>query len=183
MTKTCKSPSKKKKLPAKKTGRSKGQPTKFQDKYIHFAYVACKEGGFTDLKLAELFKVSKATINNWKKDYPHFLDSIKKGKDEWDCASAEKSMLKRVVGFRYTETTREANIIKGGLSITKKVSKFIPPDVKACDIWLCNRNPKRWRKLKHVELTGKDGSALFANLSDKELDERIAAKLAESGNE
>jgi len=51
--------------------------------------------------------------------------------------------------------------------------------VKACDIWLCNRQPERWRKLKHVELTGRDGANLFPTLSDKELDQRIAAKLIE----
>ena len=180
MTKPRKSPAKKKKLPAKK---KVGRHSKFQVEYVHLAYVACKEGGFTDLKLAKLFKVGKATINVWKKMYPQFMESLRKGKDEWDCLAAEKSMLKRVLGFRYTETTREGiqgKKGKGGFVITKKVSKLIPPDVKACDIWLCNRKPERWKRLKHIELTGEDGSSLFGNLTDQELDERIAAKLAES---
>lgn len=158
-----------------------GRPSEFKDDYTRMAYVACSEvGGFTNVKLAKLFGVSVTTIKTWKKERPEFLTAVNTGKDIWDALIAEKSLLKRVAGFRYTETTREAAGEVLSLSITKKVSKIIPPDVKACDIWLCNRNPERWRKLKHIELTGKDGADLFKNLSDEELDQRIADKLAES---
>ena len=149
---------------AKPKVKKVGRPIKFQDDFIRMARVACEEGGFTDLKLAKLFNVSKATINNWKKDFPKFLDSIKLGKDTWDCLIAEKSLLKRVMGFRYTETTREPASEGLTLAVTKKVSKIIAPDVKACDIWLCNRNPERWRKLKHVELAGKGGGDLVVKI-------------------
>lgn len=167
MTKKSKKAAPKRK--PKKTKNKGGRPTKFKNDYIRQAYVACKEAPFTDVKLAKLFNVSKATIANWKNEHPEFLESIKKGKDEWDCLTAEKCLLKRVTGYRYTETTRELNPLskdkdQAKMIITKKISKHVSPDVKACDIWLCNRHPERWRKLKHVELTGKDGDPLIVEV-------------------
>ena len=138
-----------------------GPKPKYQEDFARQAYVACKEGGFTDIKLAALFNVSKSLINNWKKDHPKFYDALKKGKDEYDCEKVEAALNKRAVGFRFTETTRELDDKKSVMVITKKVSKFIPPDTKAAEFWLCNRNPDRWKKLKHVELTGKGGSNLM----------------------
>ncbi len=131
--------------------------SKYKKEYAHMAYVACSEGGFTDVKLGKLFRKCKATINNWKKDYPEFLDSIKKGKDEFDCEKVEKSLLKRALGYRYTETTKENSIKSDDLIVTKKVRKEVSPDSKAAMDWLCNRNPGRWKKIKHVEVTGPGG--------------------------
>jgi len=137
-----------------------GPKPKYQDDFARQAYVACKEGGFTDVKLAALFNVSKSLINNWKKDHPKFYDALKRGKDEYDCEKIEAALNKRAVGFRYTETTRELDG-NSVMVITKKVSKFVAPDTKAAEFWLCNRNPDRWRKLKHVELAGPGGSNLL----------------------
>lgn len=141
-----------------------GRPTKYKKDYARMAYVAASEvGGYTDLKLAKLFDVSKATIENWKKDHPGFLDSIKSGKDIWDSLTAEQSMLKRVTGYDYTETIREPDG-NGAMVIVREVTKHLPPDVRAQDIWMCNRNPDRWKKLKHVELTGAGGGALVVQI-------------------
>jgi len=138
-----------------------GRPTKYQEDYARMAYIAGSEvGGFTDYKLGKLFNVSVETIKVWKKTYVEFLTAIKTGKDFWDSLGAEESLLKRVMGYEYTETTREPDE-NGVMVITKTVTKQVAPDVKACDIWLCNRNSDRWKKLKHVELTGVDGGALI----------------------
>ena len=164
-----------------------GPKPKYQEDFARQAYVACKEGGFTDIKLAALFNVSKSLINNWKKDHPKFYDALKRGKDEYDCEKVETSLLKRAKGFRYTETTRELqqvlsqpdpvyvqpkdgsaltsyqpeSVATSEMVVTKTVSKVHSPDTKAAEFWLCNRNPDRWKKLKHVELTGKGGSNLM----------------------
>lgn len=165
------------------SGRRPGRPRKYQPEFARMAKVACEEGGFTDLKLARLFNVSKSTINEWKKDFPEFSDSIKEGKDAHDCAKVEKSLLKRATGYRFTEQTQELmwiddpkveqpsiedQLVRGirpkrikKYVTTKKVRKEMAPDGKAAMDWLCNRNPSRWKKLKHVELTGKDGKDLI----------------------
>ena len=159
-----------------------GPKPKYQEDFARQAYVACKEGGFTDIKLAALFNVSKSLINNWKKDHPKFYDALKRGKDEYDCEKVEAALNKRAVGFRFTETHRELTTVPDPdapdlttkeiadnvkpktiqkLIVTKKIGKFVPPDTKAAEFWLCNRNPDRWRKLKHVELAGPGGSNLL----------------------
>ena len=142
--------------------------------FVSMAQVAC-ENGFTDLKLAKLFRVSKSLINNWKKDYPEFLAAIKVGKDKFDTEHVEASLLKRCLGYNYDETTRE--ITKPAtwdmddesveLSVTKKVKKHVPGDVKAQQFWLRNRNRERWPDTKNL-----DGD-LNVTLSHEELLEAL----------
>jgi len=147
-----------------------------EKRFPHMAFVACSEIGATDLQLAHLFNVSKTTITMWKREYPEFLTSIKDGKDIWDCATAENCLQKRVKGYEYTETTSElvpvtrevteydengvptiTHIVESEMTVNKKVVKQVAPDTKAIEFFLTNRNPARWRRIKHVELTGSDG--------------------------
>jgi hypothetical protein len=148
---------------AEETGKHiGGRPSKYQDDFARMAHVACVEGGFTDRKLADLFNVTRRTIDNWKREHPEFFRSIKAGKDKFDSSRVETAFLKSCLGIRFTETTKEPLVLgdsqePGKLVVTKKVQKFIAPNPKACMDWLCNRQPDRWKKLKHVELSGKDG--------------------------
>ena len=145
-----------------------GQPTKYEKRFNQMAYVVCVEGGFTDLKLAKLFSVDKATITNWKHASPKFYDSIRKGKDEFNVAIAENSLLKRVKGGKVRETTREAKIvhlngvpimgedgkIKTELKTTKIVTKQVAPSDKALEFFLKNRDPSRWPNKHDVNVSG-----------------------------
>ena len=138
------------------------------------AYVACVEGGFTDKKLSLLFDVVQSTIDKWKHDFPEFKAALKKGKDKFDAEVVEKSFLKRCVGFSYNETTREPMLVDDfdnlddegrpgkvlKMVVTKRIRKYVVPDAKGCMDWLCNRRPDRWKKLKHVEIAGKDGASI-----------------------
>lgn len=53
------------------------RPTKYQEAYAEQARKLCLLG-CTDAELADFFEVSEATINNWKLEYPEFLESIKR---------------------------------------------------------------------------------------------------------
>lgn len=53
------------------------RPTKYQEAYAEQARKLCLLG-YTDAELADFFEVSEATINNWKLEYPEFLESIKR---------------------------------------------------------------------------------------------------------
>jgi len=109
--------------------------------------------GATDQEIADFLEVSKATINNWKKDYPSFLDSLKKGKEKADAEVSEK-LFKRAKGYKYREVKKE-NVVREGveiLGIERKTTtvKEIPPDVTACIFWLKNRRKENWRdKFEH----------------------------------
>ena len=140
----------------------RGAKTKYRKDFARQAEIACREGGFTDIKLAKLFNVSKTTITMWKREYPEFLTSIKKGKDDWDSSEVEKSLLKRATGYSYNETTQkpfpvkdcDGNIIDYEMKVTKIIKKDVAPDTGACGLWLFNRQPERWRNKQLVEHSG-----------------------------
>jgi hypothetical protein len=136
-----------------------GRPTDFKDEYIHQAYVVCAEGGFTNPSLGKLFNVTARTISNWLRNIPEFKDAVQSGKDEFDSDRGERALIKRMLGFRYTETTKEAGE-DGELKVTKKVSKYLPPDIRGLEMFLYNRRSMRWKRIKHVELTGADGGPI-----------------------
>lgn len=154
-----------------------GRPTDYREQYAEMAFVACSEGGFTDVKLAKLFKVSKSTINTWKKEHPKFLDSIQKGREDWDTVKIERALIKLALGSRFTETTKEPGKVvtvdpdtgekkeESKLVVTKKVRKLIVPNDRAIRFWLKNRQPERWRDTQAVEVTGKDGGPIKQQLT------------------
>ena len=58
-------------------------------------------------------------------------------------------MLKRALGYSYTETTRE--LVGTKMVITKEVVKEVQPDTTAQIFWLKNRRPDIWRDRKDLE--------------------------------
>jgi len=155
-----------------------GAPTKYKKDYARQANVACAERGFTDIKLAKLFGVNKATITNWKKERPEFLASIKKGKEEYDTELVEKSLLKRALGYKYTEVTKEPTGINkdGEMGVIKKVRKEVTPDTKAQIFWVRNRNRDRW-----PDVTVSEGSIKVEKAEEvKDIGPEATAKEAEA---
>ncbi|GAB3923423.1 helix-turn-helix domain-containing protein [Larkinella terrae] len=156
--------------------KQKGVPTKYKPEYNQIARQCCLLGA-TDDDLAKQFEVSQKTINNWKKQFPDFLQSVKEGKLIADVKVAE-AFYKRCVGFEHHEVTREGEApydsLTGGydkkmLKVTKIVTKYIPPDAAACLNWLKNRQPEHWRDKQHVELAAEID--LTMNLDGPELGE------------
>ena len=60
-------------------GNSGGRPKSYRDEYGEQVFKLCLLGA-TDKELADFFDVCEKTINGWKKDYPEFLQSLKRGK-------------------------------------------------------------------------------------------------------
>lgn len=104
--------------------------------------------GLTDEQIAKNMGVSVSTLNNWKNMHPDILESLKRGKEVVD-RQVENALLKRALGYEYTETTREA--VKDPdtgdveMRVTKKVTKQVVPDTTAQIFWLKNRKPDKWR--------------------------------------
>ena len=104
--------------------------------------------GLTDDQIAKNIGVSVSTLNNWKNKYVEILEFLKRGKEVID-RQVENALLKRALGYEYTETTREA--VKDpesgevNMCITKKVTKQVVPDTTAQIFWLKNRKPDKWR--------------------------------------
>ena len=139
-----------------------GRPTKYDpDYHPKKAYELCAEFGSTDRPLAKFFEVTTATLHNWKKAYPEeFFSQIRAGKDYYNSKKIEKSLRKRAMGYRYTETTKEPSAdpdTPGKMVVTKTISKHLPGDFNSMKLWLINRDPKRWSDKQQLELAGEVG--------------------------
>lgn len=128
------------------------RPTKYQEAYAEQARKLCLLG-YTDAGLADFFEVSEATINNWKHEFPEFLESIKKGKSFAD-ADIVDNLYNRALGYT-TKEKREEKTADGFKEV--EAEKHVPGDVTAMIFWLKNRQPKLWRDKQEVEQSGEVG--------------------------
>lgn len=108
--------------------------------------------GYTDKELAAIFNVDSRTIDNWKKEYPEFFQTLKVGKLIAD-AKVEASLYQRACGYSHPEV--HITNYQGKITITS-IIKHYPPDSTAMIFWLKNRKPKEWREKQELEHTFKD---------------------------
>ena len=167
------------KAPSKKPSVG-GRPTDYDPKYCQQAKKLCLLG-YTDAQLADFFEVAESTINLWKKEHLEFSESVKEGK-KYANADVAHSLYKRAVGVTVKETTFERvdrretleGLADSDMLIEpykkKIVIKELPPDQGAAMNWLKNREPELWRDKQVLDIG-------FGNLSDDELDAKLAAKL------
>lgn len=125
--------------------------------------------GLTDEQIAENMGICRDTLIEWKKKYSDISDTLKRGKEVID-RQVENALLKRALGYRYTETTKER--IDGSLVVTKEVEKEVVPDTTAQIFWLKNRKPDVWRDKQNLQVEGSLNTA--SSLTDEELEDRIS---------
>lgn len=116
--------------------------------------------GLIDAQIASNMGITVSTFYEWKKKYPEFSDALKRGKEVVDI-EVENALLKRALGYKYKETTRELcidkNTGKSELRVTKVVEKEVVPDTTAQIFWLKNRKPEEWRDKREVDTNVKGG--------------------------
>jgi hypothetical protein len=115
--------------------------------------------GYIDAELASFFGVSETTINNWKLQYPAFLESIRAGKVGADAEVAD-SLYRRATG----ESIIVERVVKDaeGKHDVITLKQFVPGEVQAQRLWLMNRRKADWRDKTEVEHTFNLGDALDA---------------------
>lgn len=129
------------------------RPTAYRKEYAEQARKLCLLGA-TDMELAGFFNVAKSTINLWKKKYPEFSDSLKKGKAVAD-AEVVESLYKRAIGIEYTEKKVR---IDGKKEIKEITKRLIPPDPTSAIFWLKNRQKEKWRDKQEIDHQSSDNS-------------------------
>ena len=92
-----------------------GRPSSYRQEYPEQVFELGLLG-HTDDEMAQFFKVSIRTFNNWKKKHPEFMQSLKDGKTPADGKVVRKLYLEALDG-----------------------------NVTAMIYWLKNRQPSRWR--------------------------------------
>ena len=110
--------------------------------------------GLTNEQIAKNIDIVMSTFYRWKLEHKEFSDALKKGKEVVDF-EVENALLKRAIGYKYEEVTweriqdpdarRSKDCEDGDLVITKKVEKYVNPDVTAIIFWLKNRMKNEWR--------------------------------------
>ena len=108
--------------------------------------------GLNDEQIAGKIGISKSTYYEWQKKFPAFAEAIKDGKVVPD-REVENALLKRAKGFEYEEVTTEWDSKRGEM-VTKRVTKYYPPDPTSIIFYLKNRKPEEWRDKQQVELSG-----------------------------
>lgn len=68
--------------------------------------------GLTDEQIAHNMGIASSTLYDWKKRHSEISESLKRGKDVVD-RQVENALLKRALGFSYTEVTSERIIDTG----------------------------------------------------------------------
>jgi len=129
-----------------------GRPTDYNPEYAKMVEEIVRIGGFSIPKLAKVFQVDRATIYNWMKEHAEFFDGVDSGRRVFEGLQIERGLVRKAVGIRYTETTQEPDQT-GEMKTTRKVRKYIPPDVNAIKHWQVNRDQSRWKDRHDVDLT------------------------------
>jgi len=91
--------------------------------------------GLTDEQLAAALDVCTATIYNWKRDHPEFLEALTISKAASN-GKVRRSLFERACGYYHPEV--HISSYEGDITETEIV-KHYPPDTAACAIWLKNR--------------------------------------------
>lgn len=140
-----------------------GRPTKYKKEFCIQAEKLCRKG-FTDKELADFFEVQEQTINNWKKDHPEFLESLKTGKRHSD-SKVEDALYNRALGYEVQEVKEE---IEGGtVTKTTRTTRQQAGDTTAQIFWLKNRQPEKWRDKTETKVTMSDDfDALMGDAAD-----------------
>ena len=121
--------------------------------------------GLTDEQIASNVGITAKTLYEWKNKYGAICEALKRGKEVVDI-QVENALLKRAIGYRHTEVTRE--LVDGDMLTTKEVTKEAVPDTTAQIFWLKNRKPDMWRDKKDIgaDLSGAIKVELAGELAD-----------------
>lgn len=151
--------------------KKRGRKSEYRIEYADQALKLCLLGA-TDKELSEFFSVSEQTLNKLKKDYPEFLESLKKGKNIAD-ANVASRLYNRAIGYNCKATKFATS--NGKITDSKEFIEHYPPDTTAAIFWLKNRQPEKWRDKKEVDANVNLGDEL-ESLTDEQLQAIIDGK-------
>ena len=103
--------------------------------------------GYTLQDIANKIGISYSIFRSWKAKYPEIRQALSKGAEIVDY-KVENALLKSALGYR-TKEVKITTLMQGGKVVQqmKEVTeKDQAPNVTACQVWLYNRLPDKWKK-------------------------------------
>ena len=76
-------------------------------RHPRIAFGLCADFGFDDKRLADTFGINEYEIQEWKRLYPEFIQSVHAGRDDYSCKLAEDTLLKTALGYEYEEVKKK----------------------------------------------------------------------------
>lgn len=91
-------------------------------------------------EIARRCGVRETVLRGWARRCPS-VEAALRGTREAVDAQVEEALLKRALGYVYTEAVEEIN---GENGKRRETHKYEPPNVMALKLWLACRRPDRW---------------------------------------
>jgi hypothetical protein len=126
----------------------------FADLARKYALLGCQ-----DEKIAELLGVTQAMFARWVAMFPEFAGMLVEGRQLAD-AEVAQALYQSAVGYSHTAVKfwlSKAKDAEGNETvevIEKVYTEHFPPNVKAAETWLFNRQPDHWRNSTHQTVEG-----------------------------
>ena len=139
-----------------------------------------KRNGLSDEQVAKNIGCAYSTLREWAERFPALSAALKKGR-EVIIAEVENALVKRALGYSYTEETQELRFNRQTgqheLVTVKRLEKQIPPDVGAIAFYLKNVAPDKWRDRQDVSVSAQaeDIRVLSDTLKQLGMDEEGAS--------
>lgn len=136
-----------------------GRPTDYNEKLHPILAESLAQQGFIDTEIAEKMDIDVSTFYRWKRLYPDFCESIKKGKESIDDL-IEDSLFRKAKG--YTIKLKKPMTVNDGKESGSHIEEVeydahFPGDTTAMIFWLKNRRPKEWRE-KQDDVLGNEAT-------------------------
>lgn len=141
---------------------------------------------YTYKEICDACGITTRTFYLWREKFPDFDQDIKDAEDarmQEFVKIAKRSLRRKIEGYAVDETcvttipSRKKDE-KGKpipeIKEQKTNHRHVAPDTAAIIFTLTNGDPDNWRNRQTNEVVGKGGKDLFKDMSDAELDARIA---------
>jgi len=104
--------------------------------------------GYTYADVAQRIGISNRQLTTWRKEFPEIHKALAKGREIVDY-QVENALLKSALGYKTKEVTIITVLKNGKMVETTKqtVTKEIAPNISACQTWLYNRLPDKWKNM------------------------------------
>lgn len=137
-------------------GKKIGRPSCYNpDEHPRVARELTKNGK-TLADMAEVFGVTRQTLDNWMDNHPEFLAQVKLGRED-ATDRVVRALFERAIGYEHPAVKILAvSEGQGAGSRVEKVpyTEHYPPDPVAAKFFLTNRRAKEWRERQEVEHSG-----------------------------
>lgn len=103
--------------------------------------------GYTYEDIANRIGITTKTLSVWRKQYPEIQQALSKGREIVDYM-VENALLKSALGYK-TKEVKVTTIMRRGVVVEQQkevLEKEQSPNVTACQVWLYNRKPDKWKK-------------------------------------